>query len=400
VYRNSLTPSKLFGITLLLFGLSGLLLWGVGFMDTEGSTVFDAGSLIVLGLSVGLLVLSLLFLWRVKGVRILMSILLHLAALALLATLPFTVPAMETMLNQMILVILILLGVGLLFLAVLVLHSDAMQNDFAVGRERIEHRKRFYLTAAAGGVLLFTSIAAWRIVPLLVAQPTITVDYLAQANEVSKPADYDPNRNAALYYEKIFAQFVALPEPLKDKHRSWPTDLSPDELKALEEWAPVNDPAWPALAQAARCSYWWHELKSTTGAMSNIQVPDLDHIRDFTRGALLLAKYKATRGDMTSALQLLTDVHATGMHLADGLTLIEGLTGAAICQLSCDALLAVLSQCHVPADDLRTVLGTLSRQASKGVMPRFPKVGHLYEQDCIQRLFTDDGNGNGRLIPA
>ena len=36
MYGNSLTPSKLFGITLLLSGTSDLLIWGSGFADIEG----------------------------------------------------------------------------------------------------------------------------------------------------------------------------------------------------------------------------------------------------------------------------------------------------------------------------------------------------------------------------
>ena len=67
------------------------------------------------------------------------------------------------------------------------------------------------------------------------AEPNIAVDYLAQANQANKPVDYDPARNAAPYSERLFAQFTPLPDAWKDKPKSWPTDSSPDEIKALEE---------------------------------------------------------------------------------------------------------------------------------------------------------------------
>ncbi len=107
-------------------------------------------------------------------------------------------------------------------------------------------------TRLAAG-LLCLAIVAWRIVPLLVAEPTIALDYPSQANQASKPADYDPGHNAAPHYEGLFSQFIPLPEALKDKHRLWPTDLSPEEFKAWEEWAPVNNSALSTLAQTARC---------------------------------------------------------------------------------------------------------------------------------------------------
>ena len=114
---------------------------------------------------------------------------------------------------------------------------------------------------------------------LLVARPAITVDYLAQANEVNKPVNYDPNQDAAPHYEKLLSQFVALPETLKYRHRLWPTDLNPEEFKALEEWASTNESILPTLAEAASCPYWWYELKSPDGAMSNIQRPDPERLR-------------------------------------------------------------------------------------------------------------------------
>jgi hypothetical protein len=401
MYTNALPLSKLFGLALLLSGLAGLLIWGICLTDMEGSTAFDTGSLILLGLSAGLFLLSVLVLRHARGIRIIISILLHLAALALLAMLPFVVPALEATTDKVVSVILILLGVGLAFLAILALHSDALKADFAVLQAQVRRRRRrWYLLAAACLLLLVIALAAWQIVPLLVARPTITVDYLALANQASKPVEYDPNRNAARYYEMLFSQFTPLPEALKDKHKTWPTDLDPDEKKALEEWAPVNESALSALAQAVRCPYWWRELKSSDGAMSNVEVPDLDRIRDCARGVLLLATYRATQGDADRAVQMLLDLHGFGAHQTQGATLVEQLAGAAICGMSYDTLLVALDRCKIEKDALKSALDTLAGRVPQIIVPRFSEVEHLYGQDSIQRAFTDDGPGRGRLIPA
>jgi hypothetical protein len=56
MYRNALTPSGFFGIILLLFAAAGLLIWLTGLVDLE-TLAFDTDGLILLGLTVGALLL-------------------------------------------------------------------------------------------------------------------------------------------------------------------------------------------------------------------------------------------------------------------------------------------------------------------------------------------------------
>jgi hypothetical protein len=247
--------------------------------------------------------------------------------------------------------------------------------------------------------LLGLAVGAWRIAPLLMAEPTMIVDYVTRASQASKPAYYDPNRNAAPYYDTLFGQFTPLPEVLKSKYRAWPADLSPEEFRALAEWAPVNESALPVLAQAAACPYWWHELKSTDGTMSGIKTVDLDRVRNCVWGVLLLAKYRASQGDVSRSLQLLADVHRLGVHQNERATLVDQMVGVALCRLSYEALLAVLGHCHVEGEMLRWALHVLTPRIPGIAVPRLSEVEHLYGQDSTQKLFTDDGKGDGILIP-
>lgn len=415
MYGNSLTPSRLFGIVLLLFSGTAMSIWATGLVTAE-TPAFDTSGLILLGLGTSLLILSLLFFRRVRWVRIVMSVLMHLLGLALLATLLYTLPIMDTTVEHVVVVAFTLLGAGLLFVAILILHGNAMRNDFAAASVQTgPPGGRRYLAATAAGILLLLALAAWQVVPLLVAKPTITVDYLAQANQANKPSDYDPNVNAAPHYEKLFRQFTPLPQVLKDSDawKSWPGDLSDDQLKALEEWASVNESVLPTLAQAARCPYWWFEMKSgdgtfsgvfekepTGGPLSGIEVPYIDEGRDCTWGGVTLAKYKASRGEIGPALRLLTDVHMLGVHRHKAGTLLDQLTGLATCMVDYDAMLALLGHCQVDGQLLRQTLDALAPRIRQIDVPRFSEVEHWYGYDNIQRMFTDDGNGNGRLIPA
>ena len=42
------------------------------------------------------------------------------------------------------------------------------------------------------------------IIQLLTAKPTIKVDYTEEYNEVTKPANYEPEQNAAPLYQEAF----------------------------------------------------------------------------------------------------------------------------------------------------------------------------------------------------
>jgi len=257
MYRNSLTPRKLFGLVLLLFSGTTLSIWATGLVTLE-TPAFDARGLILFGLGAGLLILSLLFFRRVRWVRVAMSVLMHLLGLALLATLLYTLPAVETTVEHVVVVAFTLLGVGLSFVAILILHGNTTRSDFAAAPVRTARpRWRRYLVITAAGTPLLLVLATWQVVPRLLAEPTITVDYLSQANRANQPADYDPNRNAAPHYERLFSQFTLLPEVLRSENRwkSWPTDLDPNEYKALQDWVPTNEAVLPTLAQAAGCPY-------------------------------------------------------------------------------------------------------------------------------------------------
>jgi hypothetical protein len=394
-------PSKLFALILLILSATGAILWVGCLVDTE-TPAFDRVGLALLGGTLSSFVLSILFLRRAKWARRAASILLHMLILALLVALLLALPMAETATETATIISMGFLAAGLLFAGILGLNSEAMKRDLAgdapLAPRTHPHRRKFIL-ATVGCLLLLGALAAWRIVPLLVAEPTITVDYLAQANQANKPANYDPNQNAAAHYEKLLSEFIPLPEALKEVWKSWPADLEPNEYKALEEWAPLNEPVVAVLTQAAQCPYSWFEMKSSTGALSGIHIPHLGELRDSAWGGVLMAKFRAHQGDVSGAMQLLTDVHMMGVHRTEGGTLLEQLTGLAVCGLVYNALFAILEHCEVDKDLLGRTFQALAPRMAKINVPRFCEVERLYGLDSIQRAFTDNGKGDGRLIP-
>lgn len=405
IYDNALRPATLLGLVLLVLALTAAVTWLGALLDPDTPS-FDAAGLIVLGLALGFAVFSLLVVLHIRWVRVTMSVLLHLSIVALALALYGVASEEETLGLKVFAVALFVGGAGLCVVGILVLHSRVMKADFA--REGISPaeaaqrrpRTRRVVIAILAVLLLVLAYGAWRVVPLLMAKPTITVDYLAEANRLSKPADCDPNLNAAPHYEKLFTEFVPLPQELQEQWRIWPRDLSAEHLDALAAWSSENEEVLGTLADAAGCPYWWREYTSADGALSSIELPGLDTTRRCVWGLLLLAKYHAYEGDAQKALSLLMQVHCLGEHWTLRSTLVEQLTGLAVCGLNYAAVRAVLDHGKPDAEVLQRILTFFRSRLDKIDVPRFMAVEELYGYDSIQRVFTDDGNGDGRLIPG
>ena len=249
-------------------------------------------------------------------------------------------------------------------------------------------------------LLAMASLAAWRVMPLVLAKPTMKVDYVAEFNRVSKPPGFDPCLNAGSYNRKLIAEFKLPPDVLADRCESWPSDLDPDQMHALAQWAPVNKPVLPLLKQVAQCSYWWYELKSPNGALNNVEMPDLVERRKVMWAILLLAKHDAAEGRISEGLDTLTDLYMMGVRYMTGPTLLDQLVGLAVICLSQDAFFTVLSRCNIDADVLAHYTERLALKTPGVQTIQFREGERLYGHDWIQRSFTDDGCGDGRLIPS
>lgn len=399
MYRNAITPSKLFALVLLVLSVTGAILW-VGCLVDDETPAFDRIRLALLAGTLGSFILSILFLRRTKWARRAASILLHVLLLALVSFFLLALSMAETPAEAGAVLSITVLSGGLLFVAILGLHSEAMKRDLG-GESRPTprahpHRRKF-IVGAVGCVPLLGALAAWRIVPLLVAKPTITVDYQPQIDRAMRPADYDPNLDAAPYYDRLFSQFVPLPEELQGRFRLWPTELSTEEREALEDWAPVNKAALATLAQALQCPYWCHSLQRDPNGFT---IPHAQKGRAFAWAVILSAKLKADQGDVDGAFRLLIDLHGMGIQRVRSATLADQMTGLAVCTITYDAGLAILSRCPTEMETLGQIRDTFAARIPQIDAIRFTEVEHLLGRRGIQRLFTDDGDGNGRLIPG
>jgi len=224
----------------------------------------------------------------------------------------------------------------------------------------------------------------------------IKINYVAKLNEISKPADYDPNDNAAPYYKKAFDLCVKQPEQISNSDlKSWPKDLSDEKLILLKKWVSDNTEALEQLNLGTQKPYYWSEYQGRF--MVEIVMPSLAEARKLTYAIYSRAKIKAADGNFKEAFSDLLTGYRFGTHFTGPKTLIEQLVGIAIRGLALQAGFQILDKEKPNPDllkDFQLQLENLS--SSKSYIIDFT-AEKLFVYDHIQRIFTDDGQGNGHI---
>lgn len=250
----------------------------------------------------------------------------------------------------------------------------------------------------AGGVLVLLVLLALliKVIPLLVAKPTIKVDYLSEYNKMTKPANYDPNENAAFDYEKAFEALVEMPQEFENNLRVWPGDLTDSDMEILRDWIGSNSETLGHLEQAVGKPYSWFERCAVGHALWNIELPEVPTIRGCAYLMCLQAMLKAYEGDIEGGLEEALDLHKMGMHLLGPVTLVEQLVGIAMCGLSFNGAFSIIEKTGVKAETLDQFQSKLEEQLEQSKTLDFSIGEQIYGLDIGQRMFTDDG----KLIPS
>ncbi len=250
---------------------------------------------------------------------------------------------------------------------------------------------------AAFGILLVIFI--FKVMLFLTAKPKITVDYVAEYNRTSRPQDYDPNDNAAPYYQKAFDTFVDMPRELRRLHTNWPTDFNETDQQALRHWVASNEQAFEHFRDATRKPYYWLERKSgKDNSILDIKLSELNIFRELTRALLWDAKIKAIQGQFQPAFENIITCYSAGRHKCQpNLLLTEQLNGLEVKKEALDGALVILNNANVESEALGFLQNALqSNLNTDDYIPSIQTEQYLL-YDAIQRIFIDNGKGTGRL---
>jgi len=231
------------------------------------------------------------------------------------------------------------------------------------------------------------------------ANPKITVDYVAEYNKISRPQNYNPNDNAAPYYQKAFDAFVAMPDELRKPYINWPADFNDIEQALLEKWLISNTLAFEYFREALNKAYYWIERKSEEdNYIGSMRFPDSVQLRELTEALGWNAKLKATKGQFQIAFENILGCHRAGKHKCrPNLLLMEQHIGLRIKQDAVHVAMVILDKSKVDNKALEFLQDTLQQELDKDTYVPGSQAEKLFHYDTLQRTFLDNGKGTGRL---
>ncbi|MEK6643223.1 MAG: hypothetical protein AABZ08_04885 [Planctomycetota bacterium] len=255
-------------------------------------------------------------------------------------------------------------------------------------------------------------------------KPTPTVDYVAKINE---PLQTLPITDRAWPHlrEAMLQMLPALDlfsgstiQSAKPGDAEW--------VKIAEGIATLR-PFVPRLVEAATKPYWGYvygmdgpEYLQQRGTVINkppepmseidplipptlrMLLPHLSDVRGVGKFLAQNAKDLVRTGDFAGAWESLDTIHHLGMHQMSSRTLIEQLVGASLIKLAngeMQAMLHAMRDRLTPADLDMIHASHVMTGPLDSLRPQLKTEAFFFE-DAVQYVFTDDGNGNGRLIPS
>ncbi|MBP8304923.1 MAG: hypothetical protein KBE04_12445, partial [Phycisphaerae bacterium] len=265
---------------------------------------------------------------------------------------------------------------------------------------------------AVGAMILYLVICS---LPLMIGRPTIRVNYLDWVNNLVR-AGQDEALNAKPYYDKaveLVAKAPDWPPELKAYRTTWPGDMNDRERKATAEFLDQSREALDTLREAVKKPSYWvryqfspeytradnqgHPLSFSAGLVDQATKP-LAGRRDLIRRLELQCIWKTWNGDTDGALDDASALLRSGLHLQGKGTLVEQLVGISVEALANRQTLHVLTRSDTTAEDVKRIQDELDEfyAAQETVLSLDVEKALLLEY--VQRTFTDDGKGNGRVL--
>ncbi len=274
---------------------------------------------------------------------------------------------------------------------------------------------------AVGIVLLYCLLCSLR---LFIGSPSLKVDYLAWLTDRTR-AGREESLNAKPYFDKA-AQSLTRTELLAEFHRIVgvrPNDMNEPQRKILADLAQHNAEAFELLRQGVTKPYYWVDYEraareplppgvaesSPTGTMQSLLGdPASAFNRDLSMygpGYRQLAQafhasilWKACQGDVAGALDDSLVLMDFGMHLEGRGTQFEQLVGIAIEAMGLHIVFMLLDSYDVAGQDLARIQARLDHLFAHHA-PLLDMTGDkAIWLAWVQRTFTDDGTGNGRVL--
>jgi hypothetical protein len=247
--------------------------------------------------------------------------------------------------------------------------------------------------------LILVALLLAKLITTLLAMPKISIDYVSKYNELTKPAGYIPENNAADDCLKAGELYVAPPDELyrvmaywEDDHSDYPK-LNPDEMILLENWIQSNEPALDRIRIAAQKPYAWYKRESQMGT-SGMILFESEALHNLSQALLASARLNAIKGDFRPAIDDLVDGYRLGkLQCHDNFSVSEQYSGVRINSQVAETAFAILSYSTPSEKELEYFQKSLQGVVDRDAYVLGLEAEKLCLYDTVQRMFLDSVRG-------
>jgi hypothetical protein len=247
---------------------------------------------------------------------------------------------------------------------------------------------------AVVGILL--AILIVKIVLFLTTKPRVTTDYVAKLNQLTCPANYDPNENAASSYQKAFDVYIEMPAGLKRQYVNWPTDFNSADQTLLTQWIESNLKAIEYFKVAADKPYYWLERKAKQDSdMRSLDIPEFSFLHQLAQTIIWDAKLKVINGNHAGAFENVAACFSAGKQKCRAPCLaLDRQCGLSLQRMAMYSAVAIMIKIQIPSSELFELQNKLQ---AIGKCSFDASISKLALYDILQRTYVYKLNGNGRL---
>lgn len=249
-------------------------------------------------------------------------------------------------------------------------------------------------------------------------RPTVNIDYLQKATNMVRPLA-DESQNAANLYNQAIAIYVKPPEVAKDSlqftdsnepkddllivisKKNSVDELTETEFELLNKWINENSQAIDLYIQASKKPYcWWNrQFDNEKESLLGIAVLELSSIRQISRLVLWRSRLNFYQSDIDGAFEDLFTLYRTGGLFKGPRTLIEQWVGIAIQDLAVHDAFEIIDSKQMDEQMLQTIWDEFQILVNNCIFQIDFTCEIFVLMDFIQRAYTDNGRGSGRMTP-
>ncbi len=224
-----------------------------------------------------------------------------------------------------------------------------------------------------------------------------SIDYVLELNR--RGNTFPPEENAAPYYQKACEVFINPPQDIENiiKKCTESNELEAEQEKNISLWITQNTEAMTQFKQGTQKSFYW----PTYAGPKMLEITsheDYTQMRAITNALYWNARLLAQNHDIETAFGELLSCWQFGNHLMQGpKPLTSQLLGMGIKRKACNVGFLLIHDTEISKDQFRSFLSQFEHLLQKENLSCDLTCEKLELYDNIQRLFTDDGNGDGRV---